>query len=84
MFKPVLYIITLLATLTSNAQENLVPNGSFEENNWYPNYANGFFITACKYWTMPTLVSSDYFNACSTDSIGNAYPVNRQHKVDRS
>jgi gliding motility-associated-like protein len=57
-----------------------VPNGSFEEYNWCPyqdqvNNIDAFYITACKHWTMPTLGSSDYFNACSTDydSFLNTY-----------
>ncbi len=52
-----------------------MPNGSFEEYNWCPDYDNGFYINACKYWTMPTLGSSDYFNRCSTfwDSFLNRY-----------
>jgi len=49
------------------AQENLVPNGSFEEYYNCPSYAEGFYINACKYWTSPTLGSPDYLNACSVD-----------------
>lgn len=51
-----------------------MPNGSFEEYNWCPDYANGYYITACKYWNMPTLGSSDYFNSCSTDTGSNTFP----------
>ncbi len=65
--KPVFYfLIIVLFSFESIAQDNLVPNGSFEEYNWCPDYDNGFFITACKEWTMPTLGTSDYFNSCST------------------
>jgi gliding motility-associated-like protein len=71
--KTVLHIIFLfLISKASFGQENLVPNGSFEEYNWCPDYDNGFYITACKNWTMPTTGTSDYFNACcstSTNSI---------------
>lgn len=74
MIKSVLNIIfLLLIVLHAKAQENLVPNGSFEEYNWCPDYANGFYITACKYWNMPTLGTSDYFNACSTDMGSDTY-----------
>jgi gliding motility-associated-like protein len=53
---------------TSTAQENLVPNGSFEEYNWCPSYTNGFYIDACKFWYSPTTGGSpDYFNECSQD-----------------
>ncbi len=68
--KPVFFIV-LLFTLDSNilkSQVNLVPNGSFEEYNWCPNWAPGFYLDACKYWSSPTTGGSpDYFNACSTD-----------------
>lgn len=67
--KPVFFIVILFTSFwnTSTAQENLVPNGSFEEYNWCPNWS-GFYIDACKYWTSPTTGGSpDYFNACSTD-----------------
>ena len=66
--KLVLHIVFTLITSLSFAQENLVPNSSFEEYNWCPNSTDGFYIDACKYWTSPTLGGSpDYFNACSTE-----------------
>lgn len=68
--KPVCFVVLLFTSFweTSKAQENLVPNGSFEEYNWCPSYTNGFYIDACKYWTSPTTGGSpDFFNACSTD-----------------
>lgn len=49
------------------AQENLVPNGSFEEYYNCPNTTDGFYIEACKFWTNPTLGTSDYFNSCSSE-----------------
>ncbi len=67
--KPVFFIVFILLSRISVSQENLVPNGSFEEYNWCPNYANGYYINASKYWMSPTtLASPDYFNACSIDS----------------
>ncbi len=63
--KTVFFSILLFFVFSVKAQMNLVPNGSFEEYNWCPDYDNGFFITACKEWTMPTLGTSDYFNSCS-------------------
>jgi gliding motility-associated-like protein len=50
-----------------NAQQNLVPNGGFEEHYNCPSTAQGYLIDACKYWTMPTQGTSDYFNACSSE-----------------
>ncbi len=47
-----------------NAQQNLVPNGSFEEYNWCPDNLNGYFVNSAKHWFMPTTGSSDYFNSC--------------------
>jgi gliding motility-associated-like protein len=49
------------------AQENLVPNGSFEEYNWCPSTVNGYYIDACKEWTSPSLGSPDYYNSCSQE-----------------
>lgn len=71
MIKPVFYSALFFCTALFAQEDttNLVPNGSFEEYNWcpYQTYTmNGFYITACKYWTMPTQGTSDYFNACST------------------
>lgn len=67
MDKPFLNIIFFILSSFAFGQ-NLVPNGSFEEYNWCP-YQTGsvdsFYINSCKYWTMPTLGTSDYFNACS-------------------
>ncbi|AEA43662.1 gliding motility-associated C-terminal domain-containing protein [Fluviicola taffensis] len=67
MSKLVLHIVFLFISLSLWTQENLVPNGSFEEYNWCPNTANGFYINSCKYWTSPTLGTPDYFNSCSTE-----------------
>lgn len=67
MNKSVFYIVFLFS-ISLNAQENLVPNGSFEEYNNCPDYANGYYITAAKEWFMPTLGSSDYINSCSTET----------------
>ena len=70
--KPVFFIVLLFTSFwnTSKAQENLVPNGSFEEYYWCPSWS-GFYINACKYWNSPSQgVSPDYYNACSTDLGG--------------
>jgi len=57
----------MLVSFHMKAQQNLVPNGSFEEYNWCPDFANGFYISASKYWSAPTLGSPDYFNSCSVE-----------------
>jgi gliding motility-associated-like protein len=65
--KPVFFIFLFFTITTLKAQENLVPNGSFEEYNWCPSFASGYNINASKFWNSPTLASPDYLNACSTD-----------------
>lgn len=55
------YIFFLICALPYKAQENLVPNGSFEE---YYNCPGGG-ITECKYWYSPTLGSPDLFHVCA-------------------
>ena len=69
MDKLVLHIVFLLSVFIAHTQENLVPNGSFEDYNWCPfqtNNADSFHIDACRFWTSPTSATPDYFNACST------------------
>ncbi len=61
-------ILCFFCVISSRAQQNLVPNGSFEEYYNCPSWTDGYFLyTACKYWTTPTEASPDYCNACSTD-----------------
>lgn len=67
MIKPVFYIIFLFCFSKFTAQENLVPNGSFEEYNWCPSFTEGYTIDACKFWTSPTSGTPDYFHNCSID-----------------
>lgn len=57
--------------MTSLAQDNLVPNGSFEEYSSCPtgnDLNNGQLERAIGWWN-PTLGTSDYFNACNTNGI---------------
>jgi gliding motility-associated-like protein len=61
------YFLIILISLQVKGQVNIVPNGSFEEFNWCPNNEDGFYINSCKFWNMPTLGTSDYFNACSQE-----------------
>ncbi|WP_343635833.1 gliding motility-associated C-terminal domain-containing protein [Fluviicola sp.] len=67
MSKFVLHIVFLFTLFFAIGQQNLVPNGSFEEYNWCPSTSSGYYLNACKYWNSPTLGSPDYFNACSTE-----------------
>lgn len=58
--------------LHAKAQENLVPNGSFEEYNWCPMGDADFSVMN---WYSPTLGSPDYFNICNTyPMFGYKYP----------
>lgn len=66
MDKLLINIIFVILSLLSFGQ-NLVPNGSFEEYLLCPDNTNGFYIESCKYWSNPTLGTSDYFNSCSTE-----------------
>ncbi len=50
------------------AQQNLVPNGSFEEFDTCPNN-QGQVAGYVKNWFDPTFASSDYFNICATNII---------------
>lgn len=61
----------------TNGQENLVPNGDFEDYNWCPKRGfpaglveDSFYIHQgiCNYWSSPTQGGTpDYFHACSDD-----------------
>ena len=67
MSKSVLHIVFIFSFLSAFAQQNLVPNGSFEEYYNCPNYIDGYTISSCKDWKSPSLGSPDYFNSCSTE-----------------
>lgn len=65
-----------LITLSSltYAQQNLVPNPSFEEYDTCPVDINGGSIFGGNYfpvvsWTVPTAGSSDYFNICGSPDV---------------
>jgi OOP family OmpA-OmpF porin len=71
--KPVLtFFILFLFSFKSEAQENLVPNGSFEEYYSCPesNDLNNGQFELCKYWWKPTLGTPDYFNRCNNGVVG--------------
>lgn len=74
--KSVFHIVFFLQTHIFFAQENLVPNGSFEEYLTCPSSIPPYYyVDRANNWFMPTTGSSDYFNACSTefDSFFNSY-----------
>ncbi|MCX6197595.1 MAG: T9SS type A sorting domain-containing protein [Bacteroidetes bacterium] len=52
--------------------QNLVPNGSFEEMNWCPNYIDDIF--SLQGWTS-FAGTPDVYNACNTDTI-KGVPIN--------
>ena len=70
--KPVFYIsFAFFAVFSLKAQENLVPNGSFEEYNWCPSGVADFSVS---YWYPPTWGTCDYFHTCNTLSgVPNNY-----------
>lgn len=71
--KPVLFIFCVLFTsIVLKAQQNLVPNGSFEEYYSCPaaNDLNDGQFERCKYWWKPTMGTSDYFNRCNNGIVG--------------
>lgn len=62
-----------------NVTTDYINNPSFEEyarcplsNSAFP---NSMWIDSCKYWTAPTMGTSDYFNACNTNGL-NSIPYN--------
>lgn len=72
--KPVFYfLIIVLFSFESMTQDNLVPNGSFEEYNWCPIGIADFSV---KDWYIPNLASSDYFNTCSSSLGDSGVPKN--------
>lgn len=69
--KPVFFIFLIFfQVIYLEAQENLVPNGSFEEY-WECPTAPGSVgdnqLERCKYWYKPTSATSDYYNSCQAD-----------------
>lgn len=73
VIKPVFYCFFLaLCVFSLNAQQNLVPNGSFEEYDTCPvsNNLNDGQFERCKGWWSPTLGTPDYFNQCNNNING--------------
>ena len=62
MNKSVLHIVFIFSFLSAVAQQNLVPNGSFEE---YYNCPLGIADFTTEAWSVPTWGTSDYFNSCN-------------------
>ena len=68
--KPVFYIVILFNLLITSlpAQENLVPNGSFEDIVHCPIGTND--PGAVSLWYNPTMASPDYYNSCANNGGG--------------
>ncbi|MBC9811869.1 gliding motility-associated C-terminal domain-containing protein [Crocinitomicaceae bacterium CZZ-1] len=74
MIKPVLHTIILLFIVVSlKAQENLVPNPSFDEYTECPDYEGQ--LNYATGWFKANLATSDYMNLCAT-YIYNTIPQN--------
>jgi len=73
--KPVFFIVLLFTPFCniSKAQENLVPNGSFEE---YIICPEDGALNKAKYFSSPTNSSPDYFNSCAMASNNTSIPSN--------
>lgn len=65
--KPVFFIFLIVFHFSYvHTQENLVPNGDFEEYMTCPDINPPYyFVDRATHWFMPSTGSSDYFNACS-------------------
>lgn len=61
--RPVFLFSFILMTTTVYTQENLVPNGSFEE---YDTCPIGIADFSVKDWFSPTYATPDYFNSCAS------------------
>ena len=79
--KPVFFIFLIFfQVFCVKSQENLVPNGSFEEY-WECPTAPGSLgdnqLERCKYWCKPNLATSDYYNSCQINvNLGVSVPNN--------
>lgn len=68
MGKPVLHIIFTFLLQFVSAQQNLVPNPSFEDTLHCPTGTND--AGAVSFWYNPTMASPDYYNSCSVNGAG--------------
>lgn len=68
MIKPVLHIIFTFLLQFANAQQNLVPNPSFEDTLHCPNGTDD--PGAVSEWYNPTAASPDYYNVCASNGAG--------------
>jgi hypothetical protein len=65
----------LLITYGLCSGQNLVPNGDFEDYWGCPNWPSQ--IDTVKFWFMPTLGNSDYFNQCASFGTQVSVPNNQ-------
>ena len=73
MNKPVLYIIILWQLLLNQitAQENLIPNGGFEEYSGCPPSTGHI---KCTHWFSPIETTPDFYTPCGL--VGSSAPIN--------
>lgn len=71
--KPVFFIFLIIFFHFSHlhTQENLVPNGDFEEYDWCP---QGLADLSVREWSSPTGATPDYFNSCNSNDV--SIPIN--------
>lgn len=69
LIKPVFYITILIFLFVNKlqAQQNLVPNGSFEDFIYCPTAMDDFSVSE---WINPTTGSPNYLNSCNTADAG--------------
>lgn len=60
-------LLFFIATALS-AQENLVPNGSFELEAWCPSGYNNSTLRTAQSWSQPTQGTPDHFKSCSGEA----------------
>lgn len=73
MRKLIFYII-LLSAIAANAQQNLVPNYSFEDYSNCPDNQGDIYLVS--HWFNGCYWNPDYFNSCNTDTISFSTPKN--------
>ncbi len=68
----IIILIIINALTVINAQENLVYNGTFEENCIFP---NNFYIDtfACEGWWSPNDATPDYYHKCMNNHTNSYY-----------
>ena len=81
----ILFSLVIKSQTWLNVTTDYINNPSFEEYTACPQNTSDFpsnmWIDSCKYWTAPTMGTSDYFNSCQTNTIVSIplnYPLTYQ------